>query len=59
MTNMSQIGLSVINMSQYYGLEVLKYIKYIYKLHIKNRYILYVYNIYIKYISNMKGIQEH
>ncbi len=56
---MSQIQLSVINMSQYYGLEVLKYIKYIYKLHIKNRYILYVYNIYIKYISNMKGIQEH
>jgi hypothetical protein len=43
--NMSQIQLSVINMSQYYGLKVFSYMKYIYKLHIKNRYILYVYKI--------------
>jgi len=61
-TNMSQIGLSVINMSQYYGLEVLKYIKYIYKLHIKNRYITYkgLYSKQMLTISiNMKGLQEH
>ena len=38
---MSQIELSVINMSQYYGLEVFSYMKYIYKLHIKNIYITY------------------
>ena len=38
---MSQIQLSVINMSQYYGLEVLKYIKALYNLHIKNIYITY------------------
>jgi len=42
---MSQIGLTVINMSQYYGLEVFSYMKYIYKLHIKNRYITYEGNI--------------
>jgi len=38
---MSQIQLSVINMSHYYGLEVLKYIKALYNLHIKNIYITY------------------
>jgi len=38
---MSQIQLSVINMSQYYGLKVFSYMKYIYKLHIKNIYITY------------------
>ena len=32
---MSQIQLSVINMSQYYGLEVLKYIRSLYNLHTK------------------------
>ena len=41
MVNMSQIELSVINMSHYYGLEVLKYIKALYNLHIKNIYITY------------------
>jgi hypothetical protein len=39
---MSQIRLSVINMSQYYGLKVFSYMKYIYKLHIKNIYIRYL-----------------
>jgi len=40
-TNMSQIQLSVINMSQYYGLEVLKYIRSLYNLHIKLQDITY------------------
>jgi len=36
---MSQIQLSVINMSQYYGLEVLKYIRMIYKWYTKAYYL--------------------
>ncbi len=38
---MSQIQLSVINMSQYYGLEVLKYIRMLYNLHTKLQDITY------------------
>jgi len=38
---MSQIQLSVINMSQYYGLEVFIYIGMIYNLHIKFTNITY------------------
>ena len=38
---MSQIQLSVINMSQYYGLEVLKYIRSLYNLHTKLQDITY------------------
>ena len=41
MTNMSQIQLSVINMSHYYGLEVFSYMRSIYLLHIKNAIITY------------------
>jgi hypothetical protein len=40
-TNMSQIQLSVINMSHYYGLEVFSYMRSIYLLHIKNAIITY------------------
>ena len=39
--NMSQIQLSVINMSQYYGLKVLKYIRSLYNLHTKLQDITY------------------
>jgi hypothetical protein len=49
---MSQIQLSVINMSQYYGLEVLKYIKALYNLHIKNIYITYE----VKSVAKMSQI---
>ena len=62
MVNMSQIGLNVINMSQYYGLEVLKYMRMIYNLHIKLPYITYksLYSKQMFTISiNMKGLQEH
>ena len=38
---MSQIQLSVINMSHYYGLEVFSYMRSIYLLHIKNAIITY------------------
>jgi len=38
---MSQIELSVINMSQYYGLKVLKYMRSLYNLHIKLQDITY------------------
>ena len=49
-------------MSQYYGLEVLKYMRMIYNLHIKLPYITYksLYSKQMLTISiNMKGLQEH
>jgi hypothetical protein len=51
--------INIVNSITWNGLKVFNYIKYIYKLHIKNRYILYVYNIYIKSISNMRTNSEH
>ena len=51
---MSQIQLSVINMSQYYGLEVLKYMRSLYNLHTKLQDITYE----VKTVANISQYEN-
>lgn len=52
--NMSQIQLSVINMSQYYGLKVLKYMRSLYNLHTKLQDITYE----VKTVANISQYEN-